>query len=368
MRVLYDVFELSPRGGKSLGIYHYARQLLRALADIVPAGTQIVVPCHGDNEADFSLPDHASVQCVRLAKATPGKLARQAWTRHGAQRLMREQGCELYFTPKGFLPGWWGATAGIKTCAVVHDLIPLWYAEHFPGYFGWLESQVVNRELVRTCRHADALITISQAAAQDIARRLPDAQVPTVIHNGMSQAPANLPTQKPDTAPFLLAMASSLPHKNATALLEAYAGYRTLVAQPLDLVICGLEACHAPGVKAVKGISAAQLHGLYRDCQLFLFFSLTEGFGFPPLEAMLHGTPSLCADIEVLRETTLGNAVFTDPRDPAGMARDLAWCLSADGVDTLAGIRQHSAAVVSSFQWTRCAREVLAVWQKTMNS
>lgn len=367
MRVLYDVFELSPRGGKSIGIYHYARQLLAALVEQLPDDVELVLPCHGDNIADFSL--DMPGELLRLAPATPGKLARQWWTRHGIRHTMRRHDCDLYFTPKGFLPGWWGGCQGIKTCAVVHDLIPLWYAEHHPGYFGWLESLIVNQGLARTCRHADGLITISQAAAHDIRRRLTRAKTPTVIHNGMTPPPRMAPRAARESAkPFMFAMTSTLPHKNAAVLLEAYRLYRAYAAEPLDLVVCGLDGCDQPGVTAVKGITPARLHAYYRDSVLFVFLSLTEGFGFPPLEAMLHGTPTLCADIEVLRETTRGNAVFVNPTDPAAVARQMAWCLSDQGAGSLAAIRASAASVVDSFSWRQCASEVLAVWLQTIRS
>lgn len=366
MHVLYDVFELTPKGGKSIGIYQYARHLLRAMAGLLPADMHLVVPCHGDNAADFEALSRLApgkIRCVLKAPATPGKLHRQWWSRVGARKMMREHACGVYFTPKGFLPGSAGRLKGIQTCAVVHDLIPLWYAEHHPGQFSWLETQIVNRGLMRSCRHADTLITISQAAAHDITRRLPDAKRPTVIYNGLAPAPL-LPLPAEPVLPYLFAMTSALPHKNAAVLLDAYRAYRQMVSAPLPLVVCGLDACDLPGVTAVKGITPEQLHTHYRDCQLCVFLSLTEGFGFPPLEAMQHGTPTLCADIDVLRETTRGNAVFVDPRDPAAIARELEKCLGPAGAPLLDGIRARCPEVVTSFQWERCAADVLRAMQQ----
>ena len=305
MKVLFDVFELSPAGGKSMGIYHYAKEVWRACVNDLPEDMHVVLVCHGENEHDF-FGEHPQVTKVIRQRSTPSQWQRQQWLRWGAQALARALGCGVYFSPKGFLPGLVGAPSGLKTCVVVHDLIPLWYAERWPGYFSTLELAVLRYELTRTCRHADRLVTISQASADDILARVPGAKRPAVVHNGLPLAPQHL--VQPTRPPFIFAMASAYPHKNARVLLDGYQCYRALSEHPLDLVVCGIDDPGLPGVQALKGISAEALHGHYRAASLFVFLSLVEGFGFPPLEAMQHGTPVLCSDLPVLRETVCGNA------------------------------------------------------------
>ncbi len=147
MRVLFDVFELTPDGGKSIGIYHYARNVWQQFVAVLPEGMSLVLACHGRNESDFPTASHPRIERVLLQDDTPRQWQRQRWLRWGAQALARQKGCDVYFTPKGFLPGMWGAPTGLRTCAVVHDLIPLWYAEHQPGYFPRMELAVLGREL-----------------------------------------------------------------------------------------------------------------------------------------------------------------------------------------------------------------------------
>lgn len=366
MRVLFDVFELTPDGGKSIGIYHYARNLWRELVADLPEDVSLVLACHGKNERDFSAMSHPRVERVLLQDDTPRQWQRQRWLRWGAQSLARQKGCELYFTPKGFLPGMWGAPSGVRTCAVVHDLIPMWYAEHQPGYFSPLELMVLDRELRRTCRHADRLVTISQASADDIVARVSGARRPAVVYNGLPPKPQQC--VRPERARFIFAMASSYPHKNAQTIIDGYLRYRARVANPLDLVVCGLDDPGLPGVSCLKGVSAEVLHGHYQAADLFVFLSLAEGFGFPPLEAMQHGTPVLCSDLPVLRETTRGNAFFVSPTDADAVGSAIAHALADEQAEQRVRLRQRAPDVVASYSWQQCAKGVLSQWGALMRS
>jgi glycosyltransferase involved in cell wall biosynthesis len=357
MRVLFDVFELTPDGGKSIGIYHYARNVWQQFVAVLPEGMSLVLACHGRNESDFPTASHPRIERVLLQDDTPRQWQRQRWLRWGAQALARQKGCDVYFTPKGFLPGMWGAPTGLRTCAVVHDLIPLWYAEHQPGYFPRMELAVLGRELRRTCRHADRLVTISEASADDILRRIPDARPSAVVYNGLPPAPRKVVS--PERAPFIFAMASSYPHKNAQAVMDGYQRYRRQVADPLDLVVCGIDDPGQPGVTCLKGVSADVLHGHYQAAELFVFLSLVEGFGFPPLEAMQHGTPVLCSDLPVLRETTRGNAFFVSPVDADAVGAAIRHALADEQAEQRAHLRHRAQDVVASYSWQQCARGLL---------
>lgn len=360
LRVLFDAFELSPEGGKSIGIYNYAVNVWRALQAALPPEVELVLACHGRNQQDFpAVPSidqrGASVSVRCLAPATPGPLARQWWLRFGAQSMARRERCAIYFSPKGFLPGWWGRTMGLRTCVVVHDLIPLWYAEHHPAQFSAAEVWLVNGGLVRACRHADQLITISQAAAADMQCRIPDMRPPKVVYNGLPPLPSTRQPPPMQGRPYIFAIASALPHKNAAALLDGYGRYRARTSQPLDLVVCGIDDPARQGVHAVKGLSTAELHGYYEGAALFVFLSLIEGFGFPPLEAMMNGTPSLCSDIPVLRETTMGNAFFVNPQDPDAIGAAMLSSLAAENQSAREAMHRRGPAVTGHYTWERCA-------------
>jgi glycosyltransferase involved in cell wall biosynthesis len=280
----------------------------------------------------------------------PGKVRRQYWQFFEAASTARRLGADLYFSPKGFLPRGL-RTRGIGSVVVLHDLIPLWYRERFPGYFGRLEETLVCGGLTHTARRADRIVAISQFTAAEIAARTGRREGVHVVHNGI---PHVEPAQRTVNEPFLFAVTSALPHKNAGVLLEGYARYRAATAKPLPLVVCGLapEAVSAEGVTAVRGIDDRTLHGYFAAAQAVLFLPLIEGFGFPAVEALGHGRPVLCSDIPCLREVTSDIAAFVDPQDAGAVAAAIGNIAAhGDGFDER--IRKN---VFAGFSWDACAR------------
>ncbi|MEK8085784.1 glycosyltransferase family 1 protein [Aquabacterium sp. A3] len=358
MKILFDVAELAPGMGKSMGIYNYAKRLLEHIPPLLPDGWELHVACNAGGQEDFSV-QHEKVHLHRvLNQQQPGALRRQLWIRWGAQALSCQVGANIYFTPKGFLPGFFGKPAGLKSVAVVHDLIPLWYAKNYPDQFSWLEKMIVNGGLLRTVRFADQLIVISQATADDVlsmVRR--DASSMNVVHNGI---PLVTPRREPPRKnPYIFAMASSLPHKNLNGLLASYECYRNLSADPLPLIICGVADPGLCGVEVVSGLDEQSLHTYYAHAEAFLFLSLIEGFGFPPLEALSHGTPVVCSDIPALREVVGDQAIFVSPDDPSSVASALLKTLSENRV-LRAGRQLAQNPLAPIYSWDRCAKGVIS--------
>ena len=354
MHIVFDTYELIPGQGKSIGIYNYAKNLLQALALIIDDSTEVTVVCNAFNLADFSC-EHKAVNSIVISERTPGKFSRLAWLFGRAAWVVNQLKADVYFSPKGFLPmGIKALSAKTKTVVVIHDLIPLWYAEHFPGYFGRMEELFINRSLSAGVKNADRIIAISDATADDIAVRLGRKQGVATVHNGIPMTP---PGPRPFAQPYIFAMSSPLPHKNADGLLAAYTAYRTLVEKPLPLIVCGIADPKRVGVTAIKGLDSATLHAYYAYADLFVFLSLIEGFGFPPAEALAHGTSVLCSDIPSLREVAKDLAEYVPPDQPEIAGRRIAELLRQDA---LPEAKQAKAAILREYTWNACANGVLA--------
>ncbi len=354
MRVMFDAFELSPGAGKSMGIYNYAKNLFHALVAADDPEIEWVVACNAACAADFQGAGAKAgrVEVRVLHDGIPGRISRQIWLRLRAAIEARRAHADIYFSPKGFLPGGLGLISPrTRSVVVIHDLIPLWYHEHFPGHFGRLEEFVVNTTLVRSAREADRIIAISNATASDIKVRIGRTDGVDVVHNGVPECEPGIP---PIPAPFIFAVTSQFPHKNARGVLDAYACYREVSEEPLPLVVCGYDAGDAPGVHSVTGVTDAELHACYATASVFLFLSLIEGFGFPPVEAMRHGTPVVCSDIAVHREVTRGAATYVSADDPTEVATALRAVLAAGDPD-----RDAIASCVAGYSWLACASGVL---------
>lgn len=361
MEFIFDVAELAPGMGKSIGIYNYALRLFNALLPLLGPDCRMHLACNAGCAPAFDAQGSPYVtKHVVIDQRMPSTWRRQRWLRWDAQRFAARLGVSVFFTPKGFMPGWFGRSHGLRTVAVLHDLISLWYDEHQPGHFGRLEQWVVNQSLLRTAAHADELVVISQATANDVQRRSgrSDAHM-HVVYNGV-------PWVKPrDTSPlghpYLMAVTSRLPHKNADVLLDAYQRYRGLTPAPLPLVVCGIADPGMPGVIAVRGIDDETLHTYYAHARVFIFLSLIEGFGFPPVEAMSHGTPVLCSDIDALREVTAGAATLVNPRDAQAIAQALARVVDDEALR--AQQSRMGPSLVGRYDWAICAQRVKALLQ-----
>ncbi|MBK6854876.1 MAG: glycosyltransferase family 4 protein [Burkholderiales bacterium] len=360
--LIFDAYELVPGAGKSIGIYNYSKNLWRALQQLrVDGASELTwcVICNVANVGDFPVTGPAERFRAHVVDSEPpGRFARQHWLRWRAAWISRSLGAAGYFSPKGFLPA--GMKLGLRggrSIVVVHDLIPLWYRDRLPGYFGAVEEWLVNGGLLKATRNADAVVAISQATAADIRARTGREAGVHVVYNGVPFTPAG---ERPRPGPYLFAVSSALPHKNMDGLIGAYQSYRASTSDPLPLVVCGGSPPAVAGVEAVRNLSDAALHGYYAHARAVLFMSHIEGFGFPPVEAMLHGTPVLCSDIPSLREVTLGQAVYASPTDGHAAGNALARMLQDTQVTKpeAADARRRAA---QSFTWSACAAGVSRV-------
>lgn len=136
--------------------------------------------------------------------------------------------------------------------------------------------------------------------------------------------------------PFILFVGRTEPKKNLIRLIEAYKLLRQRTALRHPLVLAGTPSWDEARVAAAvreSGLTdavirtgfvpAEELPALYSMADLFVFPSLCEGFGLPPLEAMACGTPALVSDRGALPEIAGVAAVVTDPLAPDRMARDM---------------------------------------------
>ncbi|TRZ99445.1 MAG: glycosyltransferase family 1 protein [Deltaproteobacteria bacterium] len=150
---------------------------------------------------------------------------------------------------------------------------------------------------------------------------------------------------------YLLFVGSRNPHKNLKCLIDAFK--RLAPEFPgLKLVIAGArmrqrdEVDEASETEGLRGkvipyvtVTDREIENLYSNARVFVFPSLIEGFGIPPLEAMTHGIPVVCSDITVIREVCGDTVRYADPSDPQDFAKVIREVLTGpqDPVRVLAG-------------------------------
>jgi glycosyltransferase involved in cell wall biosynthesis len=260
----------------------------------------------------------------------------------------------------------------IPVVAVVYDLVAL-DRRTSPNR----RSALVERlTLGSVTRRAARLVCISQATADALLERHPDAARRTLVAPlAAAPAPAEPTAQESAALPeggFVLAVGTLEPRKNLPRLVAAYASLPRALQDAHPLVVVGaagwrtgetLAALRSLGnrCRMLGHVSDAALAELYRRCAVFCYPSLSEGFGLPVLEAMAVGAPVLTSDTSSLPEVGGGAAAYVDPFDVQSIATALRALLEDPG--RRATLAQAGPARAAEFSWARFAGQVRGALQ-----
>jgi len=333
-------------------------------------------------EDDLPLFDFAweMAQIVSVPERIRPPLRDIRWHQTVLPGLVREHRLDVLHVPSYRRLLWRHPCALVAT---VHDLAAFRVAKKY-DWKRMLYGRVVARQLAR---RQDEIIAISENTARDIAKfwKLPVGQV-SVIHHGIdcqrfTPAPSEIAKavgrQRFDLhQPFFLYVARlEHPAKNHIRLLEAYNRFRLETKLPWQLVLAGsdwhgAEVIHAAvrrsafasDIRCLGFVLEGDLPFLYRAADVFLYPSLYEGFGFPPLEAMACGCPVLCSTRGALGEVVGTAAATVEPEDVSALKRQLT------RLATDPSLREHLRAVglerAVSFDWQRTATQTLEVYAR----
>ena len=313
-----------------------------------------------------------------LPQVRLGKLSNLVTAVRNLPRLAAGDDLDLFHVPTVHpRPSWPAVPRGIPCPLVVtlHDLIPLTHYSRGPGAMP-LRWRLYYRWNLHAAARAAAVITVSETSRREIAGRLkihPGRL--RVIYNGIDVPPReDISPRHSADAPFVLYVGSFEPRKNLMGAVRAHT--RALGrGLPYDLVVVA-----APGsgpaapvrsemaaagfedrVWFLNAVSDERLWDLYRRAAFFVFPSLAEGFGLPPLEAMAAGTPVIASDLPAHRELLGNRVVFVDPESEEALAGAmLELAASAERRRELGrGGPQHAA----QYTWRRCAEQTLEVYR-----
>lgn len=220
----------------------------------------------------------------------------------------------------------------------------------------------------RRVGRADRVVAITRHVAGDVRRHTRFAGPIDVIHNGARNLVGDPQEPVAGLRPgsFLFHLSRMTPSKNVAALLDLAAAWpeqRLVLAgpasPPVAAVAAEIGARGLANVTVLTDVSDAQKAWLYASCAGFLFPSLTEGFGLPPIEAMHFGTPTFLSDRTSLPEVG-GEAAYFFRRFDAAHMRQVVEAGLADArhAGRADAIRRHAA----SFSWDACTDRYLALY------
>ena len=370
MRIAIDVRKLH-----DYGIGTYIRNLVTHL-NRLDSTTEYILLCKPDDQTFAS----GLGENFRLVSqpAEPYSISEQI--RIPIQ--LKREAIDLFHAPHYTLP----ALTPCRSIVTIHDCIHLRFPQYLPNR---LAHGYARAALWTATHRSDRVLTVSEASKQDILTffDIPADKI-TVIPNAIDDCFFVPPPDKNIErireryqlqAPFLLYVGNVHPHKNLERLLDAFYKVRSLGHDDLTLLIIGDDITRY--AKLRRAVHRYQLHRyvrflgfvpnetlrvLYHLARAFVFPSLYEGFGLPPLEAMASGTAVVTSNVSSLPEVTGDAAILVDPHSQDAIAGGICRVLE-DNVFREELVTKGQARA-KQFSWDRSIQHTLEIYRETLLS
>ena len=376
-RIAIDV-----RRARDFGVGTYIRNLVHALAALDHENHYVLVALQADDAELPELPPNFEIALYRRHDTD--------WTDQFAfYFFLRSLRADLVHIPLNLVP----LLMPRPYVVTIHDMGSLLFGDRAQMRAGF-RMFLFRRGLLRAAR----VIAVSAATRRDVESVL---GIPSDRIRQIYEAPDPHFVRAPDYAarsaehqqtleryqidyPFILYAGAVRPQKNIPRLVEAFAVLRGdlerhPVYKDLRLIIIGDEITKYPALrraviktrveKLVRFLGFVPLDTLrvfFEAASAFVFPSLHEGFGLPPLEAMAAGTPVVTSNVSSLPEVAGDAAMLVNPENVFDIARGIREVLLDD--ELRAGLIRRGHEQVRRFSWATAARQVLEIYQEVAAS
>ncbi len=348
----YSLADQDFKRTKSVGILNLSLHLLRHLAsrdDI----TSLTLLSNRTLALEGAISEKINV--VDCDSAISGRIARIGWDQWGVYRAATRAGNEWLFLPKGFAPIL--LSPRFRVASYVHDTIHCFYRERYPSAMPLGELTYFHHCLRATLKHSRVIFTNSEftrTGLEGVARREGLKTPPVVVAGIGFEDPAVPWREKRDR---ILLLASPWPNKRMDLAVDYLERWRQLTGYPgvIDVVggtPDGLAKPEGDTWRWLPRLDPAEFERRMSEARALVYSSEFEGFGMPPVEAVLRGTCPVFSDIPATREVMSGSgfAFSNDDFDSFTWAMNSALRISSDRLegwkrDLLA--RHHWDRVVS---------------------
>jgi hypothetical protein len=301
-RITYNVADQNAATTKSIGIYNFSVQLARQLAGSESVA-RLDILANPYIESDLTTGPRTRISQHSLP--VRHRLGRMIWDQWALYSAAWALGNEWLFLPKGFA-SFIRRPRG-RLAAFVHDTMGDYYQRHYAGFESPAEFLYFDQSLRATLRHAQVIFTntrYTQSQIEDYARRrglAPQRIVP--IGYGFD---AVTPKAAHKTESIVL-FASQAPHKRTDLAVELLtnwlaAGTFSGVINCIGIFSDRIKKPDLPAFRWIGRVPPTEGKRLMREARAIVYTSEYEGFGMPPVEAVLEGTCPVYSDIPPLRE------------------------------------------------------------------
>jgi glycosyltransferase involved in cell wall biosynthesis len=356
------------------GIGTYIRNLLRQLARLDSDTEYILLTRDTDLGIAATLAPNFRAVPERAGNYSIGEQLHIPWVVH------RER-ADVFHAPHYVLP----AAVPSRSVVTIHDCIHLMFPQYLRNRAAYLYARAAMWTAVR---RSDRILTVSEASKRDILHFFNvRADKIVVAHNAIDDHFWMPPSEEQVERVreryqlhhrFVLYVGNIKPHKNLVRLIEAFSALRSGGLDDVKLLIIGDEISKLPALR--RAVHQYKLHKhvrflgyvddetlsiLYRLAAVFVFPSLYEGFGLPPLEAMACGTPVVTSNLSSLPEVTGGAAILVDPYDVESIVDGIRRVL--DDPALAAEMRLKGRVRARQFSWEESVRKTRQVYTEVGN-
>lgn len=360
------------RSFRRAGVSHYIEQLLQHLALLDPVHRYTIYTTRGLGAQALGLPPHFAVHSSRLPTINPR--IRIPWEQFLAPLLLRQSRADLFHGTLNVVP----LACPVPSVVTIHDLAFIRFPQTFRSY----NRTYLDLATRATVRRAARILAVSEHTKREVVGLLgvppervivtPNAarshfRPPDAAALAAFRARHRLPAQ------FVLYVGTLEPRKNLTTLLDAYAQVARESQVPL-LVGGGKGWLYGPVFERLEALGLRdrvhfvgyleeeELPLWYAAARLFVFPSLYEGFGMPPLEAMSCGTPVVTSDSSSLPEVVGDAGVMVPPTATDALAAAILRLLRDDALH--AELRERGLKRAQQFAWRTTAERTRAAYEQ----
>ncbi len=360
------------------GVGTYIRNVVRTLARLDRDSTYFLIGSPEKVAECGALPPNFHAVALEGGDDTlKGNLAFRA--------IVRRLECDLVHIPHLF---WIPRGLGCPYILTVHDLLEHMYGLH--------DASSLRRSLYfymtrRALRRAARVIAVSQFTRNEIEKlvAIPDARI-EVVYNAIDERFLRGHASASDREliaqrylvnyPFILYAGAIRPHKNVVRIIEAFSALKNELQKEqrfpdLKLIIIGDDLSSHPRLRRTVVRSGVQndvrflgfvpievLRIFYDVAKIFVFPSLYEGFGLPPLEAMAYGTPVVASNTSSLPEVVGNAALLVNPENVFEIRRGLQRVLLDPALRAQMKKRGYDQA--QRFSWTNSVSRILEIYHE----
>lgn len=351
--ITYSLADQNFNQTKSVGVFNVSTQLFENLS-LRDSASRLNLLINSTLEGRLRL----SSKAITLRHDAAGsRLGRLLWDQWGVYAAARKNASHWLFLPKGFTS--FLKPRGFKLAVYIHDAMHDFYRTNYRGAMPWFETIYFIECLKKTLRYSDVIFTNTDFTQSEL-RRLANnfgIELPLTITAGIGfNRPKNLGLKKKNS---ILVLTSSWPHKLTARAIDFMGRWQreTGFSGKVELVGSlpeGLGITRFANWQHHQRLSEQIFRQFLAEANVLLFFSKYEGFGMPPVEAMIVGTCPVYSDIPVTREVMEGRGFPFNNDSYEGFARAMNNALK----ENAGQIEQWADELLDRHNWDKVVKRV----------